>query len=178
MPSYYMLEYILEQTVPPSNFGGAGLRAKHDEVACMDVAGTYSFDAPIAKVWDVLLDPASLASCMPGCESMEPLGEDKYRATLSVGVGSISGRFEATIAIADRVPPRSYKLTVEGKGSPGFVRGEALVSLEELDGKTVVTVTGEAQVGGTVARVGQRLLGSVNKMMLDRFFTCLQQSVV
>ena len=142
----------------------------------MDVAGTYTFQAPALKVWDVLLDPENLANCMPGCESLEPLGDGKYQASLNVGVGSIRGKYEATITISDQVPARSYKLTVEGKGSSGFVRGEALVSLAEQDGSTIVTVQGEGQVGGTVARVGQRLLGSVNKMMMDRFFTCLQHS--
>ena len=142
----------------------------------MDVGGTYTFQAPADKVWDVLLDAESLASCMPGCERLEPLGDGKYSARLSVGVGSIQGRYEATITVSDQVPTRSYKLTVEGTGSSGFVRGEAVVSLTEQDGSTVVTVQGEGQVGGTIARVGQRLIGSVNKMMMDRFFTCLQRS--
>ena len=142
----------------------------------MDVAETYIFQAPAARVWHVLLDPENLASCIPGCERLEPLGDDRYRASLNVGVGAIRGKYEATITISDQVPPWSYKLTVEGNGSPGFLRGEAQVSLEEQDGGTVITVQGKGQVGGTVARVGQRLLGSVNKMMMDRFFTCLQES--
>ena len=142
----------------------------------MDVAETYTFQAPAARVWRVLLDPENLASCIPGCERLEPLGDDRYRASLNVGVGAIRGKYEATITISDQVPPWSYKLTVEGNGSPGFLRGEAQVSLEEQDGGTVITVQGKGQVGGTVARVGQRLLGSVNKMMMDRFFTCLQES--
>ena len=142
----------------------------------MDVGGTYTFQAPADKVWDVLLDPENLATCMPGCERLEPLGDGKYRASLSVGVGSIQGKYEATITVSDQVPPHSYKLTVEGTGSSGFVRGEAVVSLAEQDGSTVVTVQGQGQIGGTIARVGQRLIGSVNKMMMDRFFTCLQRS--
>jgi carbon monoxide dehydrogenase subunit G len=142
----------------------------------MEVEGTYIFDAPKARVWELLLDPTSLASCMPGCERLEPLGDDRYQATLSVGVGAIRGKYEATITIADQVPTCSYRLIVEGSGSPGFFRGEARISLEELDGKTLVRVQGEAQVGGTVARVGQRLMGSVNKMMMDRFFACLQKA--
>ena len=142
----------------------------------MDVAETYTFQAPAVRVWRVLLDPENLASCIPGCERLEPLGDDRYRASLNVGVGAIRGNYEATITISDQVPPWSYKLTVEGNGSPGFLRGEAQVSLEEQDGGTVITVQGKGQVGGAVARVGQRLIGSVNKMMMDRFFTCLQES--
>ena len=142
----------------------------------MDVKGDYSFDASVGRVWEVLMDPDTLAGCMPGCEKLAPLGNDQYEATMSVGVGSIKGAYVARITLADQVPMRSYKLIVEGKGSPGFVRGEARISLEEQEEKTLVKVEGEVQVGGTIARVGQRLLGSVNKMMMDRFFTCLRDA--
>ena len=142
----------------------------------MDVKGSYSFDAPVARVWELLLDPQSLSQCMPGCETFTPIGDDRYEATMSVGVGSIKGTYSAKITIADRVPMRSYKLIVEGQGRPGFVRGEATISLEEEEGKTQVKVDGDAQVGGTIARVGQRFLGSANKMMMDRFFKCLQNA--
>ena len=141
----------------------------------MDVNASYIFQAPAARIWEVLLDPDALARCMPGCEKLSPLGNDQYEATMNVGVGSIKGTFLARITVADLVPMRSYKLLVEGTGSPGFVRGEAHISLEEQGKGTLVKVEGEAQIGGTIARVGQRLVGSVNKMMMDRFFTCLQK---
>ena len=142
----------------------------------MDVKGSYSFDAPVARVWELLLDPQSLSQCMPGCEALTPIGDDRYEATMSVGVGTIKGTYSAKITIADRLPMRSYRLIVEGEGRPGFMRGEATISLEEAEGKTLVRVDGDAQVGGTIARVGQRLLGSANKMMMDRFFKCLQNA--
>lgn len=85
-----------------------------------------------------------------------------------MGVGSIKGAYQAKISLSDLVPERSYRLGIEGNGSPGFVRGEALITLVRIDG--------EAQVGGTIARVGQRLIASVNKMMMDRFFACIQES--
>lgn len=143
----------------------------------MDVVGNYSFPAPAARVWEVLLDPDILGRCMPGCEQLTSLGNDQYQATMAVGVGSITATFTARITIADQTPMSSYRLIVEGQGSPGFVRGEAFVTLEDQGNETLVKVEGEAQVGGTIARVGQRLLGSVNKAMMDRFFTCLQEAV-
>ena len=141
----------------------------------MDVKHEYSFDAPVARVWEVLLDPDTLARCMPGCEKLVPLGDNQYEAALSIGVGSIKGAYKAKITLKDLAPMSSYKLAVEGTGSPGFLQGEALISLEERGGGTLVKVEGDAQVGGTVAMVGQRLLGSVSKMIMDRFFTCLQE---
>ena len=142
----------------------------------MEIKGNYVFNAPIAKVWETMLDPKMLERCIPGCEELKPLGDDEFEAVLVVALGSIKGRYQAKITLTNQVVMRSYRLTVSGEGSPGFVRGEALVSLEEREGKTHVTVEGDAQVGGTIARVGQRLLGSVNKRMMDGFFNCLQKA--
>ena len=141
----------------------------------MDLKATYTFDAPPQTVWDLLIDPGVVAACLPGCESMESIGDDEYRAVLTMGVAAVSGRYEGTVRMADKQPPSSYRLIVDGRGRPGFVNGEASVSLVGDNGRTQVIVEGRAQVGGLVARVGQRLLGSVSKMMMDRFFACLQQ---
>lgn len=139
----------------------------------MDLQGTYSFDARAATVWDRLIDPEVVARCLPGCDGLEPAGDDTYRVKLTMTVAAISGNYEGTIALVDKQPPRSYKLLINGHGRSGFVKGEATLELAEENGKTVVTVRGSAEVGGLIARVGQRLLGSVSKMMMDRFFACL-----
>ena len=141
----------------------------------MEVSATYRFDAPRQRVWDLLIDPQVIAGCLPGCESLEATGPDTYRATLMIGVAAITGRYQGTVQIADKQEPASYTLVVEGKGKPGFLSGSASVTLTEADGgdRTSVAVAGKANVGGTIARVGQRLLGSVSKLMMDRFFACL-----
>ena len=143
----------------------------------MQLSSTYIFRASRQAVWDRLIDPTVVAACLPGCESLDPIGEDTYHADLTVGVAAISGRYQATIQIADQQPPTSYRLIVDGSGRAGFVKGDAAITLSEADGQTVVTVNGNGQVGGTIARVGQRLLGSVSKMMMDRFFECLQKKI-
>lgn len=140
----------------------------------MELSAVYAFDAPRRRVWDLLIDPEAIAACLPGCESMEAIGDDAYRATLTIGVAAITGRYQGTVRITDRREPERCTLVVEGKGKPGFVNGSATIALAEADGGgTRVTVTGKASVGGTIARVGQRLLGGVSKMTLDRFFACL-----
>ena len=143
----------------------------------MQLSSTYTFRASRQAVWDRLIDPTVVAACLPDCESLDPIGEDTYHADLTVGVAAISGRYQATIQIADQQPPTSYRLIVDGSGRAGFVKGDAAITLSEADGQTVVTVNGNGQVGGTIARVGQRLLGSVSKMMMDRFFECLQKKI-
>ena len=142
----------------------------------MEISASYEFDAPAARVWDTLMDPRVLAGCMPGCESLEPSGENEYQAVVNVGVGPVRGRYTAKIAITEANPHQSYRLTISGSGSIGFANGESLVTLEERDGGTTVRVTSQAQAGGTVARVWQRMMESVAKGLLDRFFTCLQES--
>ena len=140
----------------------------------MDISGTYTFKAPPDRVWTLLMDPAVISSCIPGCEGFEPTGEDRYKARLTVALAAISGSYEGTIVISDKVPVTSYRLTADGQGRPGFVKGSAAISLREDGDATVVDVQGTVQTGGPVARVGQRLIGGVSKMMMDRFFTCLQ----
>ena len=140
----------------------------------MDITGSYTFNAPPDKVWALLMDPQIISSCIPGCEAFEPLGDDRYRAKLNVALAAITGSYEGTVALTEKVEPSSYRLTADGQGRPGFVKGSAAIALRDEGGRTVVDVRGTVQAGGAVARVGQRLISSVSKMMMDRFFTCLQ----
>lgn len=141
----------------------------------MDLSAEYTFDAPRQKVWDLLVDPTMVAGCLPGCDALVPVeGEiDTYRATLTIGVAAISGRYEGTVAIRDQQAPERLRLVVDGRGKAGVAQGEADITLSENSAQTIVSVAGRAQVRGTLARVGQRLLGSVSKMMMNRFFACL-----
>ena len=144
----------------------------------MELSATYTFAAPPDAVWRLLIDPEVVASCLPGCDHLEPLGDDRYRAELTLTVAAVGGHYTAIVAIVDQEPPRSYRMMVDGSGKAGFVKGEAMVELAGQGDSTLVTVTGRGQVGGLIARVGQRLLGTVSKMMTDRFFACLQEKVV
>jgi carbon monoxide dehydrogenase subunit G len=139
--------------------------------------GNYMFRADRQAVWNALLDPASLQRCIPGCEELVPDGHDKWRATLRVGVAAVKGTYRGSVAVRERSEPSSYDLVVEGSGAPGFVRGTARIVLEEDGGSTRVIVRGDGQVGGTVAGVGQRIVGGVAKMLMDQFFGCIRSRV-
>ena len=143
----------------------------------MDISGTYTFDAPPDRVWALLMNPALISSCIPGCDRFEPDGENRYRARLTVALAAITGTYEGTVALVDLVPQKSYRLIAEGQGRPGFVKGSSAVTLREDGATTIVDVTGTVQTGGAIARLGQRLIGGVSKMMLDRFFACLQRKL-
>lgn len=139
----------------------------------MDIAGSYTFDAPPDKVWALLMDPAVIASCIPGCDTFEPTGEHSYRARLTVALAAITGTYDGNVTLTDLVPQTSYRLLAEGKGRPGFVNGSAAVTLRPEGETTVVDVAGTVQTGGPIARLGQRLIGGVSKMMMDRFFASM-----
>ena len=143
----------------------------------MDISGTYAFAAPRERVWNLILDPATIASCIPGCETLEPDGENRYRARITLGIAAIVGTYDGTVVISEKVAQESYRLSVEGQGKPGFVKGDAAISLVADGGTTTVNVTGTVHTGGAIARLGQRLIGSAAKMMQDRFFACMQSKL-
>ena len=143
----------------------------------MKITASYDFEETAPNVWAVLTDPEILARCIPGCEGLKPVGNDEYQAVLTVGVGPIRGRYDATISTRDQVLHQSYRLAVQGAGGGGFVSGEAFITLVEREGKTTVTVDSDSQAGGPVARIGQRLMESVAKMMMDQFFGRLREAV-
>lgn len=143
----------------------------------MDITGSYTFTAPPERVWDLMMDPRAIAACIPGCEALEPDGEDRYRARITLGLAAITGTYDGTVVITEKVEKSSYRLAVEGQGRPGFVKGSAAITLRPEGGGTVVDLTATVQTGGAIARLGQRLIGSAAKMMQDRFFACMQGKI-
>ncbi|MGH9254916.1 MAG: CoxG family protein [Vicinamibacterales bacterium] len=149
----------------------------HARSKSMEISSTYTFNAPPDRVWALLMDPAVISTCIPGCHALEPDGENRYRARLTVALAAITGTYDGIVTLSDLVPGASYRLTAEGQGKPGFVKGSSFIALRSERDSTVVDVSGTVHMGGTVARLGQRLIGSVSKLMMDRFFGCLQSKI-
>lgn len=118
----------------------------------------------------MMQDPEVLARAIPGCESLERIGPDEYRMKMKMAMASISGAFDGKVRITDQQSPTSFKLTVEGSGKIGFMKGEGLLKLTPSGEGTEVSYEGDVQVGGTIAAVGQRLVDATAKMMIKRFF--------
>lgn len=140
----------------------------------MEITETYRMPAGPERVWALLMDPEAIRASIPGCQALTAVGEDRYKATLSVSMAAITGTYEGTVAIVDKVPHSSYRMMVEGQGRPGFVKGDATIGLRPDGDGTLVDVHGKIQTGGLIARLGQRLIANVSKMMQDRFFANLQ----
>ena len=136
----------------------------------MKIDGTYTISAPRQNVWDVMLDPLLLAQVLPGCEALEPLGDDRYKARVKIHIGPLQGVFEGTIALSDIQVPESYRLGFDGKGTLGFVKGSGSVTFSEKDGTTQVAYAGDAAVGGRIATVGQRLMETSARALIEETF--------
>jgi carbon monoxide dehydrogenase subunit G len=144
----------------------------------MKVSGAYRLAMPRERAYALLQDPVVLARCMPGCESLDKTGEGEYAMRMKMVLAAVSGKFDGKVRITDAVSPSQFRLHVEGTGKIGFMKGDGLLTLSEVEGATDVQFDGEVHVGGTIASVGQRLIDGTAKMMIKRFFEKLSTEAV
>ena len=144
----------------------------------MNLDGSAVLHADRERVWSVITDPAVLARTIPGCVSLEQVGDDEYRMDVLVGVGAIKGTYAGEVRLADQNRPQSYVMHASGAGAPGQVK--AVVTIELADtgsGETTLTYSADAVVGGPVAGVGQRMITGVAKRMAAQFFAAVDQEL-
>ena len=142
----------------------------------MKLAGDYKFEAPVAEVWKALLDPVVLAAVMPGCEKLE-LVDGAYVGELNIKVGPVQGKFQGKVILSDVEDEKGYTMTVDGRGQPGFVKANAAVKLTPVGEETTMEYDADAQVGGRIASVGQRLIDSSAKASIKESLEGLNANV-
>lgn len=143
----------------------------------MKIAGSYTLPLPQERVYQAMQDPEVLARAIPGCEGLEKTGDNEYRMKMKMALASLSGAFDGKVRITDQSPPDSFRLIVEGTGRIGFMKGEGLLTLKPAEAGTEISYEGDAQVGGTMAAVGQRLIDGTSKMMIKKFFDTLAKNL-
>jgi hypothetical protein len=136
----------------------------------MKLSGGFLLPVPQERAYALLQDPVVLARCMPGCERLEAVGEGEYAMRMKMVMASVSGLFEGKVRISEPDPPTSFRLTVEGTGKIGFMKGDGRLTLSPKAENTAVSFEGDVQVGGTIANVGQRLMEMTSKTLIKRFF--------
>jgi uncharacterized protein len=136
----------------------------------VNLSGKAELPAPPQDVWALLTDPARLAPLLPGCERLEPDGPDRYKAVVKFALAAISGQYAGSLELREKRPTHSLVLKLSGKGLPGFVNGEGRIELAPGGAGTMVRYSGEAQVGGVIASVGQRLLEAAARKIVQQFF--------
>ena len=140
----------------------------------MKVTGSYLFDCSREQLWSSLMDPNIAAACIPGVSEFTQPAPEIYEVVLKIGVGAISGTYKATLRIADTEEPVTYRMSVEGSGARATIKGSGDITLAEAEKGTELRFVGDAQVTGMLARVGQRLMSSVSKKLIDQFFDCVK----
>lgn len=138
----------------------------------MKMSGAVDLIARRDVVWARLNDPAVLKTCIPGCQSLETTGENEFRAVVVNKIGPVSARFTGHVRLSDINPTVGYRISGEGDGGvAGFAKGGASVELADNGIGTTLTYNVDAQIGGKLAQLGQRLINGVAKKMADEFFT-------
>src|SRR5499433_1646805 len=137
----------------------------------MVMNGEVQLPATQDIVWAKLNDPEVLKVSIPGCESLEKLSETEFQAVATTKIGPVKARFKGKVHLTDLNPPNGYKISGEGDGGvAGFAKGGATVALTEKDGGTLLSYNVEAQIGGKLAQLGQRLVNGAAKKIADEFF--------
>ena len=142
----------------------------------MKISGGSTLQAPVDKVWEAIQDPAVLARCIPGCEALRSLGEDRYAMSVTAGVAAIKGTYAGEVSLHDKVAPSSLRLKATGAGAPGTIDATVMVRFApSAGGGTELSYDADASVGGAIGGVGQRMLAGVTKKTAGQFFTALDQ---
>jgi len=140
----------------------------------MNLKGTYRVKGKPEQVWAALNDAEVLRQCTPGCRQMIAAGDDCFDVVIEIGIAAIKGRYTGQIKISDRVPNQCYTMAVSGTGTAGFMNATGLIRVGGQENDTVIEYAGEANVGGLVAGVGQRVMEGIAKMLVREFFKCFE----
>jgi carbon monoxide dehydrogenase subunit G len=142
----------------------------------MRIEGEYLFEAPVQEVWNALFDPVILAAVMPGCEKLEKV-DGQYVGELNIKIGPVQGKFAGKVDLKDIDEPKSYTMVVDGRGAPGFVKATAAVRLASEGERTRIHYDADAQVGGKIASVGQRLIDASARAIAKQSLEGLHENI-
>jgi carbon monoxide dehydrogenase subunit G len=145
----------------------------------MTLTGTYQFRGARSAVWDLLQDPAVLATAMPGAQRLEKTADDRYEGVMKVGLGPVTAaEFTLTVELRDKVAPQRFTMAIDSKGTLGFTTGTAAVELDEIDPNTTsMRYTSDLHIGGRIAAVGQRVVEAAAKGMMAKGLEALQRAL-
>ena len=137
----------------------------------MTMSGEVTLPAAREIVWAKLNDPEILKICIPGCEQLDKISDTEFQAVAVNKIGPVKAKFKGKVTLSDLDPPNGYKISGQGDGGvAGFAKGGAVVTLAPKDGGTLLSYNVEAQIGGKLAQLGQRLINGAAKKLADDFF--------
>ncbi len=144
----------------------------------MTMNGECQLAAQPQVVWEKLNDAATLKTCIPGCEQLDKTSDTEFQAIATVKIGPVKAKFKGKVNLSDLDPPNGYKISGQGDGGvAGFAKGGATVKLTPKDGGTLLVYNVDAQIGGKLAQLGQRLVNGAAKKVADDFFQNFAKAV-
>ena len=143
----------------------------------MNFEGTYQVNAPRETVWDFVIDPTKIGKCLPDLKTLEVEAENKFTAIARVGIGFMKGDFKFQLAIVEQNPPGHARLKGTGTGVGSSVNMDTSIDLAEVDGGTKLTYNANVQIGGTLASVGQRVIGGTVEKTIAEVFGCVKKQL-
>ena len=144
----------------------------------MTMNGEYELSVPPQAVWEKLNDAATLKACIPGCEQLDKTSDTEFQAVATVKIGPVKAKFKGRVTLSDLDPPNGYKISGQGDGGvAGFAKGGATVKLAPKNGGTLLSYNVDAQIGGKLAQLGQRLVNGAAKKIADDFFANFANAV-
>jgi uncharacterized protein len=144
----------------------------------MTMNGEHELAVPPQTVWEKLNDAAILKTCIPGCEQLDKTSDTEFQAVATVKIGPVKAKFKGRVTLSDLDPPNGYKISGQGDGGvAGFAKGGATVKLTPKNGGTLLSYNVDAQIGGKLAQLGQRLVNGAAKKIADDFFANFANAV-
>ncbi len=143
----------------------------------MKIQGSYKIPAAPEVVYRHLLDPEALARALPGCEKLTEHDACSYDAEICVGIAAVKGTYQGRVEILDQKPPERFRMRVDAHGKGGFLKGEGEIVLTGSGDETTVSYSGETQVGGMIAAVGQRMIQAASRQIVGQFFQAFAKQI-
>lgn len=143
----------------------------------MHFEGTFTVKAPRERVFEFLLDPKKISSCLPDLQKLDVKSDEEYMAIVKAGISFIKGEFTMNFKVVEKQPPTHAKLVARGSGIGSTVDLETVMDLTESSGNTTMKWSAEARVGGRIASVGQRLIGSQAEKIVRQLFDCVKSKL-
>ena len=143
----------------------------------MNFEGTFEVKAPRDKVWDFVIDPNKIGKCLPDLKSLQVEADNKFTAIARVGIGFMKGDFKFQLAIVEQIPPSHARLKGTGTGVGSSMNMDASIDLADSETGTKLTYKADVKIGGTLASVGQRVIGGTVEKTVNEVFNCVKRQV-
>ncbi len=140
----------------------------------------FNVKSPIQKLWDFLLNPETVAPCIPGCEKVEPINDKEYNSIIKAKVGFMAVRFKVKTIIEEIVPYQLIRSVGEGDElrKLGHFKHKTQITFKQLsEAETEVVYQSDVSVTGRIATFGDRVFRAKAKELGKEFANAVKKTL-